>query len=307
MPHPALEVALSLRVLGSSSVPPHLARWRRQVEPRLPPQARGAWLSGRGHEVLPDLLDSVTAALDRDAPPPWDVPVPPSGRGGRSAVPDAGSPGAPGEPGEPVRAALRAYFETAIAPLWPHLATGVEGDPPARTPHAPRAGYEGLLAALGRDVAWQPPLLRIPCCGERTLDLAGRGLLLIPSYFCWGKPVIVRDAGGTTPVLAYPMRADAPAWAAGTGQPGEPADRSLVALLGRTRAAVLRSVRTGCNTTELSRRAGVSLSTASEHAGVLRGAGLVVSSRKRNEMVHHLTPLGAALLGPDTLRGSGGG
>lgn len=80
-----------------------------------------------------------------------------------------------------------------------------------------------------------------------------------------------------------------------------------MALLGRTRAAVLRSVRTGCNTTELSRRAGVSLSTASEHAGVLRDAGLVVSSRKRNEMVHHLTPLGAALLGPDMLRGTGGG
>lgn len=48
MPHPALEVALSLRVLGSSSVPPHLARWRRQVEPRLPPQARGRGCRGVG-------------------------------------------------------------------------------------------------------------------------------------------------------------------------------------------------------------------------------------------------------------------
>lgn len=73
--------------------------------------------------------------------------------------------------------------------------------------------------------------------------------------------------------------------------------RDLSALLGATRAAVLEAIADGGSTTDLAQRLGISPSSASEHAAVLRGAGLVVSARSRNQVRHRLTPLGAALLG----------
>ncbi|QLY32276.1 ArsR/SmtB family transcription factor [Nocardia huaxiensis] len=73
--------------------------------------------------------------------------------------------------------------------------------------------------------------------------------------------------------------------------------RDLSALLGATRAAVLEAIADGGSTTEVALRLGVSPSSASEHAAVLRRAGLVISVRARNQVRHHLTPLGIALLG----------
>ncbi|WP_067543171.1 ArsR/SmtB family transcription factor [Nocardia crassostreae] len=73
--------------------------------------------------------------------------------------------------------------------------------------------------------------------------------------------------------------------------------RDLSALLGRTRAAVLEAIADGGSTTLLAQRLGVSPATASEHAAVLREAGLVASIRVRNSVHHNLTPLGVALLG----------
>lgn len=66
--------------------------------------------------------------------------------------------------------------------------------------------------------------------------------------------------------------------------------------MGHTRAAVLAAVGDGCTTGELAGRAGVSVSSASEHAAVLRQAGLVSSARRRQQVRHALTPLGRALL-----------
>jgi DNA-binding transcriptional ArsR family regulator len=59
---------------------------------------------------------------------------------------------------------------------------------------------------------------------------------------------------------------------------------------------VLASVADGCTTTELAHRAGVSLAAASQHAAVLRGAGLIASRRQGSAVLHVLTPLGAELL-----------
>ena len=69
-----------------------------------------------------------------------------------------------------------------------------------------------------------------------------------------------------------------------------------MALLGRSRAAVLEAVADGCTTTELARRAGVSLASASQHAAVLRDSGLLVTRRTGKSVHHSLTVLGAALL-----------
>jgi len=71
---------------------------------------------------------------------------------------------------------------------------------------------------------------------------------------------------------------------------------ALAALVGRNRAAVLQSIADGCTTTELARRVGISLAAASQHASVLRGAGLIATRRQGGAVLHVLTPLGAELL-----------
>jgi DNA-binding transcriptional ArsR family regulator len=91
-------------------------------------------------------------------------------------------------------------------------------------------------------------------------------------------------------VLVYPV---AHTCAPSFSEAGGP---SLGRLVGHTRSAVLQAIRLGCTTSELARRAGVSLASASQHAAVLREAGLVVTLRNGNAVLHTLTPLGAALL-----------
>jgi DNA-binding transcriptional ArsR family regulator len=71
---------------------------------------------------------------------------------------------------------------------------------------------------------------------------------------------------------------------------------AVAALLGQTRAAVLAGTADGTSTTELARRAGVSLAAASQHATVLRDAGLISTHWHGRAVRHTLTPLGAALL-----------
>jgi DNA-binding transcriptional ArsR family regulator len=158
---------------------------------------------------------------------------------------------------------------------------------------------------------WRPPVLECDYPVARDMRLDGRGLLLIPSYFCRRTPVALADPS-LPPTLVYPARVTGvpayEAWPGGTGGttgasgvPGithdpDPARARLARLLGHTRAAVLQSVGGDCTTTELARRAGVSVSSASEHAAVLRGAGLISSGRERNTVRHTLTPVGLALL-----------
>ncbi len=69
-------------------------------------------------------------------------------------------------------------------------------------------------------------------------------------------------------------------------------------LLGATRAAVLAAAaeHPGCGTKELAALARISPSSVSEHATVLREAGLLTTFRHRNTALHTSTDLGTALL-----------
>jgi DNA-binding transcriptional ArsR family regulator len=75
-----------------------------------------------------------------------------------------------------------------------------------------------------------------------------------------------------------------------------PRGAALAALVGRNRAAVLLAIATGCTTTELAGRVGISLAAASQHASVLRDAGLITTHRQGSAVLHVLTPLGTELL-----------
>ncbi|ROT31545.1 ArsR family transcriptional regulator [Micromonospora sp. HM5-17] len=197
---------------------------------------------------------------------------------------------------------MRLYQETAIAPYWERIQSAVEADRNRRARALLDGGAEGLLASLRPAARWNSGVLEVPDYPvERELHLEGRGLLLVPSFFCAQIPVTLLDPE-LPPVLVYPVDrlgglVPAPGEVAGR----RPATRgngraALAALLGRTRASVLEAVADGCSTGELARRLHISAAAASQHTAVLRNAGLLVSHRDRNTVLHTLTPLGRAML-----------
>ncbi|MBA2947072.1 ArsR/SmtB family transcription factor [Streptomyces himalayensis] len=192
--------------------------------------------------------------------------------------------------------AMRAYHDTVIAPHSDHIQARIEAERSARARAMLNGGIDGVLQSLGPDLRWQRPILHTVYPEDRDLHLNGRGLLLVPSYFCWGNPVTFGDTT-LDPILIYSLSHE-PHHSALPGDLGSGA--SLKALLGRTRAAVLRAAATGATTGELARATGVSASSASQHATALRDAGLITSHRHAASVLHTLTPLGAALLRANT-------
>jgi DNA-binding transcriptional ArsR family regulator len=187
-------------------------------------------------------------------------------------------------------ATVRGYYDVVLAPVWSRVQATVEADRGRRIRAVASNGAEGLLDSLRPAMRWSGGVLEVDYPVEQDMDLAGRGLLLVPSYFCWRYPVTLLDSS-RPPVLIYPAERDplAPVLS-------DAGRRALAALLGSTRAAALAAVGTGCSTTELARRVGVSPAAASQHATILRNAGLVASRREANTMMHSLTPLGSSVL-----------
>ncbi|MFC7614088.1 ArsR/SmtB family transcription factor [Actinokineospora soli] len=123
----------------------------------------------------------------------------------------------------------------------------------------------------------------------------GRGLTLAPAFFWYRAPVALLP-GTEPPTLVYAVARE-------RGWDAEPETRpsiceSLVALLGRTRARVLCAIadHPHVNTTELARAVGISAAGASQHASVLRDAGLVTTFRKQGSALHRISERGAVLL-----------
>ncbi|MCG8914461.1 helix-turn-helix domain-containing protein [Actinokineospora sp. PR83] len=192
-------------------------------------------------------------------------------------------------------AGLVELWRAGVSPHWPVLLRHLRADCEARGRVVMARGVQHLLATLHPRVRWEPPVLSLPGPGGPDVHLRGQGLVLIPSAFLSRGPVRLIGAEQRVEAAALVFAAPPPAgvWA-GTPAREEPA--ALAALVGPTRAAALRALRTSCSTTELAVRLGVSAASASKHAAVLRRSGLVSTRRVRNAVLHTVTPLGIALI-----------
>ncbi|MCX5140135.1 MULTISPECIES: helix-turn-helix transcriptional regulator [unclassified Streptomyces] len=302
------ETILSFHRLRDRRASTVFGKWRSETRPRLNGEVRllSAVVPPRGY--FPDFLTPYQLGAEpmdfatgmealRDTPPErlraeLAVLGAQGSAGGRTATARAVTLDALGEGrAEPLGrliGVLRAYHRAAVEPYWPHVQASVEADRAVRGRALLDGGAEELLASLPPVIRWRAPVLEADYPVDRELHLDGRGLLLQPSFFCRGAPVVYRDPL-LPPVLVYPVtHAAAPVFA----EPGPWLGR----LLGNTRSTVLRVIGDGCTTSELARRAGVSLASASQHACVLREAGLVHTLRHGSSVLHTLTPLGGSLL-----------
>ncbi|MDG4856942.1 helix-turn-helix domain-containing protein [Streptomyces sp. T-3] len=187
--------------------------------------------------------------------------------------------------------ALRAYHSAAIAPHTEHIASRLDSERALRTRAMLDGGIDGLLTSLAPAMRWRPPVLELlhhTSSGDVYLD--GRGLTLIPSYFCWHSPVTIADPQ-LPQVLVYPLL-HPPAQTPHSAET-RPA---LSKLIGRSRAGILAACASGATSTELIRVTGLSAASVSLHTRALREAGIIDSHRHALTVLHTLTPLGAALL-----------
>jgi DNA-binding transcriptional ArsR family regulator len=196
--------------------------------------------------------------------------------------------------------ATQVAYQELIQPFWPRIRASLHAEQAARRRTLAAEGPGALLASLqGPLIRWRPPVLEILRPGQVEMELGGRGIALVPSVFVGRAPSLHENPNDEDemPRLVLPAEGAGRArlWAASRERAGARGS-ALAALVGRNRAAVLQSIADGCTTTELARRVGISLAAASQHASVLRKAGLIATRRQGSAVLHVLTPLGAELL-----------
>lgn len=191
---------------------------------------------------------------------------------------------------------LRAYHERAIEPFWAVVHAHTDADRALRARAFIDGEADSMLNSLRPALQWRRPVLEAEYPVDYDVHLEGRGLLLIPSYFCWHNPVTLIDRSCPVPVLVYPVEHDLTL----TSAHGPFADlstaRRIGALLGTTRGRILLALVDMYTTGELARRFGLSTATVSQHTTVLREAGLITTRRDANRSLHLVSPLGHALL-----------
>ncbi|MEV0649833.1 helix-turn-helix domain-containing protein [Phytomonospora sp. NPDC050363] len=255
---PAIEVAASLDALGDAPRSVFMERWRTHALPRIPPSARR--------------VVSVLRALPR---------TPPEILTDGCALPTEG----------PLWTALHAYRDACLGDVWQRVQAEKTRAVATVTGALIAHGVLAALGSLGPSVRWRGDHLEADHPKDADIDLAGRGLRLVPSVF-WQTPQYT-EHGIDRPTLTFPVGA-APGRADTVADP-------LVTLLGRTRADVLRATVTGAGTGEIARRIGVSAASVSEHATALRQAGLLHTARTGREVRHSPTPLGRRLITPGSI------
>ncbi|MBV9379156.1 MAG: winged helix-turn-helix transcriptional regulator [Streptosporangiaceae bacterium] len=187
---------------------------------------------------------------------------------------------------------MRAFWEAALAPWWARMSAVLESEIASRARRLAAAGPQAAFTGLHQTVRWDHDTLVVhpTTKAPADVDLAGRGLLLIPAIFTWPK-AWPRTDPPWDPALVYPAAGIADVWAA-----DERGDDALEALIGQRRAQILRELDRPASTLQLARRMQVSAGGVSDHLKVLRQAGLVTGCREGRQVIYTRTAKG------DTLR-----
>lgn len=321
-PAPVLETSLMLFELRSQAgphAPEHRHThddWRTRVRTRFPDAARpllNLLASSRDHVLILDVLTSgAEEAIHRSTNMTAEQ------RERDYAMMKRVMPGCTStwlhryhehDPGviEPLGGALRAFHQEHLAPYWSPITDRFDDDVDYRTAMMRDQGVAAMLEGLHPDLHLDGSVLYSPCPGDREADLGGRGLILMPSMFWTGRPLLSWDSQDpSSNVLIYPAKSAAatrrhdstvgPTPTTPTRTPAPTPTPALAKLMGPTRAAILSRLRHPDTTSGVASALGISVSSASAHATALRDAGLIATRRTGKSVEHQLTPLGHSLL-----------
>jgi len=156
-------------------------------------------------------------------------------------------------------------------------------------------GPRALLNALHPGIRCRGSVLEVDLSSGVNVEAAaaGAGIRVVPTLAA--MPNVGLSSEGHAPlVLTCPVSRPA-GRSPGTAPLSDPA---LDHLIGPSRSMLLSVIADGpgLGTRELARRTGLAPASVSEHAQVLRRAGLTGTTRNGARVTHHVTPLGRALL-----------
>jgi len=307
-PAPLAETALAMIVLRQGKAgrsPASASSWQAQARAAFPATSRPllellgprppwpdfCW--GSATSDLAEGLEAVRATPRADlrsqlSSDGWNRPGPPSAwlralaDGDREAL-------------EIVVRALRDLHDAVIAPRWDRVLGEFHADIAGRMPLLAAGGTEAVFGALHPQLRWRDGGLDTHTVNV-VHQLGGAGIVLQPSAFWAGPPLFCfGDGEHSAAILTYAAQPGGRAAARGMVGPAGP--DAVAALLGPSRAAVLRALREPRGTVDLAGTVGISPASASEHAKVLREANLIETRREGRSVRHSLTALGATMLG----------
>lgn len=213
--------------------------------------------------------------------------------------------------------ALRHFHRVALRPYWDQLNALTSVITAGWMHTLASRGLEALFAEFHPGVSWHQSTLSVAVAGPEVchprcfahhmtdnedavverMPASGRGLTIMPTVFNRGCGIWA-DFDHVNGYSAYCLAVPLPVtweWFE-TGVPIGARD-ALGELPGPTRSWVLQACADAeRSTSRLARAVGISISSASEHAAVLRAAGPVRSERRGNTVVHSITPVGEVLM-----------
>lgn len=267
---------LDLSLLDVAAPPGGTGFWPVFIGP--PPQAPYADISSELERVRATPPAQVTAEIARTYP-----------RGLAAAQPFLDDPAvALGD----LVGQMQGFWDAVLAPWWTPMSAVLESEIASRARRLVAAGPQAAFTSLHETVRWEDDTLIVHPTGKQPadIDLAGRGLLLIPAIFTWPR-VWPRSDPPWDPALVFPATGIADIWAANRQD-----SAALDALIGRRRAQILRELDRPGSTRQLARRMHVSPGGVSGHLKILARAGLVTSRREGRQVIYTRTAKG------DTLR-----
>src|SRR5215207_8935003 len=143
---------------------------------------------------------------------------------------------------------LRDYHDQVLKRLWPAIEHFLEIDLRFRAWQLATRGVAATVDGLHPGIRWRDGVVEVDGPLDADVDLAGRGLQLMPSL--WTRPAFT--AHWTQPTLVYPLGRFA--WMAPTATKSH--RDPLAAVLGTTRARVLRALADEHTTSGLARALG---------------------------------------------------
>lgn len=189
--------------------------------------------------------------------------------------------------------AIWTYWQAAVHPYWSRICGVLEDDVSYRAAQSLSGGLFDLLADLHPEVSLDGDLLFVDKPHHADASYAGAQLTLVPSVFAWPDLVLTHSRRACFE-LTYAARGVGRVWEGIHGFEDD-AD-ALAALVGRTRASILRHLAVPSSTTQLARDLGQSPSAVSQHLSVLKGSGLLTSWRTGRHVLYRQTPMATTVV-----------
>lgn len=307
-PAPLTETALAMIALRRAAVAPGRARaipWVREARRVFPATARPLFDLLGPVGPWPDFFDSVSPDIEEGLEE-WRA-CPRAVLHAKLSHCLADRPGRPQtwlrnladgdkESVELVVRALRDLHAAVVAPRWDSARAAFHADVAKRIPILAAGGQEALFDTLHPRLRWRDDGLDRPGI-DCVCNLQGEGMMLMPSAFWSGEPLFSMSDSERRPTILLYAAQPRGQLAGQDGLADADGHDSLAALLGPTRAAVLRALGEPCGTARLAATLRISPASASEHAKVLRDAYLIETRREGRTVRHSLTALGRTMLG----------